>query len=197
MPETFTPEQQNAIDEKIELLKGITNGSYSMGELNERITGKRLRWFEEHEDELRAIQEFGSLGLFVLIPYLYTGYMRINERDYDRFVWDDDDHGNIYLEIHSRNFCPYLEACRELKLDTNIICNNVLEKPVQSVISLVSPRSRFYRGNIRPYRDYCTEMVAVNPTSEEYVEFWRISHPNEYKALMELIHAEDTQGIST
>jgi hypothetical protein len=185
----YTPGQQRAIREKTELLKRVMDGSYSMGDLCEKITRKRVAWFEKHKEELRVMKEFGSLCLFTLIPYLYSGYMKINPDDYDRHIWDDEDHGNIFLEIHSRNFCPYLEACKKLGLDTRVVCKEVLERPVQEVVSLVSPRSRFfrhYRNGIRPYNDCCTEIVAINPTSDEYWEFWKETHPDEYAAIQKL-----------
>lgn len=188
MVETFTPEQQEAIEEKIELLKGIVDGSYSMEELSDRITKKRLKWFKEQENFSKIIEEAGSLSLFAFIPYIYTGYMKIDQRDYDKFIWDDEDHGNIYLWIESRGFCPYLEACNELNLDTRIICPGVLQKPVQEIISMVSPRSRFYRfdDTLRPYGESCTEMVALNPTGDEYMKFWEIINPDEHKAMREM-----------
>jgi tRNA(adenine34) deaminase len=63
--------------------------------------------------------------------------------------------------FHSKNFCPTLEACRILDLDTRMICKEVNEKPTDALVKQLSDRLEFARNyeKLRPYCDYCEEMV--------------------------------------
>ena len=46
----------------------------------------------------------------------------------------------------STNFCPTLEACRRLELDTRIVCRAATEGVVQALIACLDPRLRFSRN---------------------------------------------------
>jgi hypothetical protein len=63
--------------------------------------------------------------------------------------------------FHSRNFCPSLEACMILGLDTRIICRSVLERSTDALIKKINPLLQFSRNyeKIRPYSPYCEEMI--------------------------------------
>ena len=62
-----------------------------------------------------------------------------------------------------RNFCEVLEACRILKLDTRIVCKNVYEKPGKMLLKQISSKLNFRRNynKIRPYTDYCEEIIEI------------------------------------
>ena len=68
------------------------------------------------------------------------------------------------LVFHSKNFCPSLEACKILGLDTRIICKEIFEKPTSEFIKLLNPKLRFSRNydHIRPYAKYCEEIMFLN-----------------------------------
>lgn len=59
------------------------------------------------------------------------------------------------------NFCPVLEACKALKLDTREICKKIYDRPNQIFLSRVNPRLAFRRNykQVRPYSDYCEEII--------------------------------------
>jgi hypothetical protein len=64
----------------------------------------------------------------------------------------------------STNFCPTLEACRRLGLDTRIVCRAATEAAVQALAARLDPRLRFsrnYAAGLRPYEDYCEEQIAL------------------------------------
>ena len=64
----------------------------------------------------------------------------------------------------STNFCPTLEACRRLGLDTRIVCRAATEAAVQALIARLDPRLRFsrnYADGLRPYADYCEEQITL------------------------------------
>jgi tRNA(adenine34) deaminase len=64
----------------------------------------------------------------------------------------------------SSNFCPTLEACRRLGLDTRIVCRAATEAAVQALIERLDPRLRFsrnYAAGLRPYADACEEQITL------------------------------------
>lgn len=68
------------------------------------------------------------------------------------------------IVFRSRNFCPILEACKELKLDTNIVCRLIYEIPVQKICKQINPKmifTRNYRIGLRPDNEYCEEMFYI------------------------------------
>ncbi len=70
---------------------------------------------------------------------------------------------NNIIVFHSINFCPSLEACKILGLDTRVICKAVFEKPTDALIKKINPKLRFDRNynNIRPYTSYCEEIILL------------------------------------
>lgn len=67
------------------------------------------------------------------------------------------------LFISFKNFCPTLEACKILGLDTRIICKNVNEKPTDALVKQLNNKLEFARNyeKLRPYCDYCEEMFYL------------------------------------
>jgi tRNA(Arg) A34 adenosine deaminase TadA len=70
------------------------------------------------------------------------------------------------LVIHSKNFCPTLEACKILDLDTRVICKKLTEGPTNELLGRLNPKLRFKRnyGSIRPFTPYCEEMIILEDT---------------------------------
>ncbi len=66
------------------------------------------------------------------------------------------------IVFHSRNFCPTLEACRILGLDTRRVCRLSSEKSTDALVKLVSPNLKFSRNyqRIRPCADFCEERIS-------------------------------------
>jgi hypothetical protein len=86
-------------------------------------------------------------------------YMGLDSREAP-VVYEDD----RTIIWRSTNFCPTLEACRRLGLDTRIVCRAATEAAVQALISRLGPRLRFsrnYATGLRPYADYCEEQITL------------------------------------
>jgi tRNA(adenine34) deaminase len=66
--------------------------------------------------------------------------------------------------FHSKNFCPTLEACQILGLDTRWVCRLYNEGAVDQLIRQIDPRLRFSRNYelIRPYSGYCEERIEYS-----------------------------------
>ena len=67
------------------------------------------------------------------------------------------------MVIHSKNFCPTLEACRILGMDTRFVCRHLTEIPTTNLLRQIHPGLRFARNydKIRPHSDYCEEMIVL------------------------------------
>lgn len=67
------------------------------------------------------------------------------------------------LVIHSRNFCPTLEACGILGLDTCEVCQQLTEEPTTELLRQLHPGLSFRRnyGRLRPHAPYCEEMIVL------------------------------------
>ena len=64
--------------------------------------------------------------------------------------------------FHSMNYCPTLEACKILHLDTRRVCKLYNEGAMQELIRQIDPKLSFTRnyGKLRPYTEYCEELIA-------------------------------------
>jgi tRNA(Arg) A34 adenosine deaminase TadA len=69
------------------------------------------------------------------------------------------------LVIRSDNFCPTLEACRILGLDTREVCRRLTEGPTTALLRQIHPGLRFRRNDelLRPYAPFCEEMIELTP----------------------------------
>ncbi len=126
-----------------------------LNELNRDSISRRVKWFEQNRDEL------SSLGN----DPLNSGYRLLLKRfniteDEAPIVLKTDNK----IVFHSRNFCPTLEACKILGLDTRKICKRLNENATDTLIKQIDPRLNFTRNyeKLRPYTDYCEEMIRMD-----------------------------------
>ena len=66
------------------------------------------------------------------------------------------------IVFHSRNFCPTLEACKLLGLDTRRVCRLYNSQSPDALVKQVDPRLSFSRNyqRIRPFQDVCEESIS-------------------------------------
>ena len=123
-------------------------------ELEQLLVHKRIVWFRENSEIVQQLK--GDL--------LERAYrlllMKIGIDESDAPVIEKT---GRRLVFHSRNFCPSLKACIELGLDTRSVCKNVFEKPADILVKQLDPSLRFSRNyqSIRPYCDFCEEMISL------------------------------------
>ncbi len=69
------------------------------------------------------------------------------------------------LMFHSKNFCPTLEACKVLRLDTRKVCKLYNEGATQELLQQIDVRLTFTRNyeKLRPYSEYCEELIEYHP----------------------------------
>ncbi len=150
--EDFSPEQRAAIEREMEHLRGADDEA--LRALNEDSTQRRIAWFTQHraefalpaDDPLEAGYRL-LLARFGISPEEAPVVLR-NERA---------------ITFHSQNFCPTLEACRLLNLDTRHVCKCINEDSTNALLRQFDPRLRFSRNyeKLRPYALYCEETISL------------------------------------
>lgn len=117
---------------------------------------KRTAWFDNLAvgDKLAIMDRTSPRLAFETVFFRYMGLRSeelpiLREND-DEIVWS------------SRNPCPTLEACRQLGLDTRVVCRGAYEKSTQALVSRLDPQLRFLRDydEIRPASHHCVERIV-------------------------------------
>jgi hypothetical protein len=153
----FSEAEQIAIREKTRQLKSVQEGKTTPKELDAQITQRRLDWIEENLETM--LKKYGHLPpeeqAFNII---FFDHMGINP-DHVKMTRISE----TKIRTDSYSFCPYLEACSSLNLDTKVVCKEMLEVSVKKMVKVIHPKLEFSRNysNLRPYQDFC----------EEYIEF--------------------------
>ena len=154
MIEIFTQKQEKAIKEKVEQLRKVKEGILLPKELANMITQRRLNWLNHNEHLLRD----GLISPEEAYKLLIYHHMKVEEGITIRKI------SNNLMMAEARNFCPYLEACQRLEMDTKFVCKEIGEPSIIAFMEEISPKLHFFRdySKIRPYSDHCLEFVEEN-----------------------------------
>jgi len=150
--------EQKAINEKLEQLQRVKEGILTPQELADLITQRRVSWIQEHLDEMLAKYD-GLSPEEQAYRIVFFDHMKINP-EHSKMVRVSP----RKIKIESHNFCPYLEACRHLGLDTRYVCHDIGEPSIQKMIEVISPNLKFSRNyvNIRPHNwAFCKEYIEL------------------------------------
>lgn len=123
--------------------------------LEKELIERRIRWFEENKDNiLRKVNGTEVEKAYQLL------LMKIGIKESEASIIEKSRNRVVF---HSRNFCPVLEACKILELDTRNVCKAVFEKSSEELIKKINPKLRFIRNYkcIRPYTTYCEEIIIL------------------------------------
>ena len=123
--------------------------------IEQEFIEKRSRWFEENKKSILKKLE----GTDVEKAYRLL-LMKIGMKESEVPIVKKTEKKIVF---HSKNFCPALEACKILGLDTREVCKAVFEKSTGELIRKINPKLRFTRNYrcIRPYALYCEEMITL------------------------------------
>ncbi|THB70692.1 MAG: nucleoside deaminase [Desulfovibrio sp.] len=121
---------------------------------NEELAVRRLQWFREHKDKYLDVCDSLLMAAYeFLIDKLGAKKeeMPIVEKSENKIVF------------HSMNFCPTLEACKILDLDTRHVCKSCNEEATDRLVKQVHPSLRFSRNysKLRPFSPYCEESITI------------------------------------
>lgn len=138
---------------EIKKLRNVTEDK--LRKYDEESTKKRLAWFHSnvssHDILLNDKKEAGYQLLIkrLNIPENQTPIVHRDEKK---------------LVFHSKNFCPTLEACKILGLDTRTVCKFYNENSTNMLIKQIDAKLRFTRNykKLRPYAAYCEEMIVID-----------------------------------
>lgn len=124
--------------------------------VEKELTEKRNIWFEQNKKSLK-LKGFDVEKAYRLILKkigINPNEVPIVEKTKKRIVF------------HSTNFCPTLEACKILGLDTRMICKRVFENPTDYLVKKINSKLKFSRNyqKIRPYTNYCEESIELIET---------------------------------
>lgn len=128
--------------------------------LEKCVFEKRSSWMDRNE------KDFERSGNAVLDGYrlFYERYLGLSlPRDGETIQWTDQK-----IVVRWCNFCPTLEACQKLGLDTRQVCRVAYHRPVQNMLSRLDSRLRFRRDydTLRPYGAFCEETIELEEGEE-------------------------------
>ena len=121
------------------------------------LAAKRTRWYHAHYSPLRAGDPLDR-AYHVLLRKL-----GITEEQAPMVRRDA-----TTLVFHSRNFCPTLEACMILGLDSRKVCKSYNERSTDELVRQVDPRLSFSRNyeRMRPSCGYCEESITYTDPAD-------------------------------
>jgi len=127
-------------------------GDYS--KINRKSIENRLRWYEEHENEL----ELEGTDVHKAYTMVMLKFMEKNPEEVP-IVYEDEKR----IVWRSYNWCPILEACKRTGHDTRKVCKMGEETSVQLMIEKINPKLRYTRNyeKISPYTDFCEEIIYL------------------------------------
>ncbi len=122
-------------------------------EIEKNLIDKRVGWFKQNHDEVEKLHGDILEKAYQLL------LMKIG---IDRSEAPVVEKTGRCIVFHSKNFCPSLQACVELGMDTRVICREVFEKPADILVKQLHPNLQFSRNYacIRPYSTYCEEKIC-------------------------------------
>jgi len=145
-------EHNKLVQTEIERLLGADDAA--LKRMNEASAHKRAAWFDENRESFSFLSDdpLDSAYRLLLVRFGISPeeapVIRKTERE---------------IVFHSKNFCPTLEACQLLGLDTRHICQLLNEDSTNRLVRCIDPRLRFSRNyeKLRPYAPYCEEMITI------------------------------------
>lgn len=144
--------QEALIQTEIDRLRGADDAA--LAALNADSVLRRTAWFAENRDRFTFLSEdlldsaYRLLLARFCIPPEEAPIVSRTDRS---------------ITFHSQNFCPTLEACKRLGLDTRHVCRRINEDSTNQLIRLIDPRLHFSRNyeKLRPYAPYCEELITL------------------------------------
>jgi hypothetical protein len=146
---------RNDGDVRAEVKRLRTASDHQLRSYDLRRSEKRLQWFRSHRPDKKFPGDDALIKAYqVLMDRLQTSEAECP------IVFRDDSK----LVFHSTNFCPTLEACKILHLDTRHVCKLYNEQSTDTLLKEIHPKLTFTRNydKLRPYCDYCEEMIVLD-----------------------------------
>ena len=148
----YSEAMRAAVEAELERLRGADDAA--LDALNADSTVRRVRWFE-------AVREDIDLAPGPVRAAYELLRRRFGASEDEMAVVRESPHEIVF---RSSNFCPTLEACRILGLDTRRVCRRMNERSTDALVKRLDPRLTFTRNydRLRPYADYCEESITLS-----------------------------------
>jgi tRNA(adenine34) deaminase len=138
---------------EIRKLRGASDDMLLM--YDKELSEKRVRWFQEERiDSTRTRDDMLMDAYRVLLK---------------KFCIEEDQapivrRNSKEIVFRSMNFCPTLEACKILGLDTRKVCKLYNERSTDALVKLIDPKLEFVRNyqRLRPDYEYCEEIIRYS-----------------------------------
>jgi tRNA(Arg) A34 adenosine deaminase TadA len=123
--------------------------------IEDELVEKRIKWFEENKNDIIKKLRGSDVEKAYQLILMKIGIKRSEAPIVKKTEKE--------IVFRSKNFCPALEACKILELDTRKICKLVFEKPTEELIKKLNPKLKFTRNyeHIRPYTTFCEEIIKI------------------------------------
>jgi len=151
--EPFVQSAGEEVRKTVEAFRGAQ--ARGMEALANQLVEKRTAWFEKNEELIRAQLK----GTDVEKAYQLV-LMKIGIDEEDAPIVEKSEERVVF---HSMNFCPALEACKILGLDTREVCRAHSERATDVLVKKVNVNLSFSRNydQIRPHAHYCEEIITL------------------------------------
>ena len=154
-------EYENLQGDSVALFRVILSAADEIGidaalaTLERCVIEKRTVWLRANLGETRAVGDPVMDG-FV---WFYERYLGLSIPEDGEIV--ENTQGRVLMRWW--NPCPTLEACRQLGLDTRVVCRKAYHRPVQEFLAQIHPALRFDRNYacLRPQAAWCEEMISL------------------------------------
>lgn len=142
---------------EVKKLRGAADRTLS--ELNADSINRRLKWFKENKAAFEFLDGDALTAGYKLL------LKRFNITEAQAPIVAKSEHEVVF---HSQNFCPTLEACKILGLDTRDICRKLNENATDTLLKQVNPCLTFSRNytKLRPFTEYCEEKITYKPSEK-------------------------------
>ncbi|MBG0776363.1 MAG: nucleoside deaminase [Desulfovibrionaceae bacterium] len=153
-----------SVRNEVRRLRGA--GPEEMAALNDALARRRLEWFAAQGVVQGSGQDPGPApARWLADSPLESAYrMLLDKFGVSAAEMPVVERSATRIVFHSMNFCPTLEACRILRLDTRRVCAACNEEATDRLVKRIDPRLRFARnyGKLRPHAPYCEESISLD-----------------------------------
>ncbi|MBN2041282.1 MAG: nucleoside deaminase [Spirochaetes bacterium] len=141
-----------AVRDKVKKLRNADETK--LQEIGDAICEKSVKWFKEKNIKSKESKFSGIREAY----NLFLEKLEITAEEAP--VIKEDEYKIVF---HSKNFCPTLEACKILNMDTRLVCRHLTERATSELLRQLNPKVNFKRNydKIRPYSSYCEEMIVM------------------------------------
>ena len=127
----------------------------SLEYLERCVIEKRLSWLDDNLDQM---EKTGN-SIEKAYRIFYEIYLGISAPKDGEVVEKTDKK----LVTRWWNYCPALQVCEKLGLDTRVVCKKAYHNSTQIFLSKIDSKLKFARNYdcIRPYSPYCEEIITL------------------------------------